>query len=194
LQKITTLKPAWVVLFLGTLLYATFGAVPIHAAGERKNLVGGEIGYILRPFGATDPYSWALGGSVFYERRKLFRTVPVLVGVDISVHGFYPLEGVFEESVMLRGGLYAGYAFEFPFHEDFALSLAPYLGYSHYWRKIWFDSSTVSAYRPILRIGLIVDASIENKLVTGQNVEGLVIFDKRILFTLGQSQRFAWRF
>ena len=186
--------PAWKGFLAAALLYSTLSAIPVPAEGERKNVAGGEIGYILRPFGASDPYSWALGGSVFYERHEIFKTVPIFAGAAISVHGFYPLEAVFEGSIMLRGSLYLGYSFVFPLHEDFALSVAPYLGYSHYWRKIWYDSSAVTAYRPILRIGLIVDAIIEKKMVAGQNAEANVIFDNQILFTLGQNQRFAWRF
>jgi len=181
-------------LLLGALLCLTVGPSLAYAEKRPKNLAGGEIGYILRPFGTYDPYSWALGGSVFYERHELFRELPLFIGGEISVHGFTPLAEVVRHSIMLRGSIYGGYAFAFPFHGDFTMSLAPYLGYSHYWRKIWYETSTDVAYRPILQIGLIVDAIVEKHLVTGQNAEGLVIFDNRILFALAQNQRFGWRF
>ena len=172
----------------------TFIAGSICSESVEKNLLGGELGYVLKPFGAADPYSAAIGGGIYYERHDLFNGFPLFVGAGTHLYGYYPSDEFFLPSSMFRADLYAGYEFTFQFHSSYALSLSPYVGYGHYVRSIRYADEKVSAYRPVLRIGVIVDTDVGKRIKLGQNISGTIIFDNIKLFALGQTQRLAWRF
>ena len=159
-----------------------------------KHMLGGELGFLLQPFGFDDPYSWSLGGRAFYELHELFEPFLLFFGVNVSLYGYYPLDDNFAESFMLQGGLYVGYDFVVRVDEKFALSIAPYLGYSHYFREFEFAEQTYQAFRSVAVVGVNFDLYIDRNFLLGLRVEFELLVKNEPLLALGQSERVGFRF
>ena len=158
------------------------------------NRLGGEIGYIARPFGAEDPYSWALGASIFYERHDILASFPLFAGACLTGYGFYTLQQDYGPSFMIQGGGYAGYDFKLPLHSDFTLAVSPFVGYSHYWRTFEFQKDSFESYRPVMRAGAQVSFEISDSLGLGLSLETQLLIEKTFLAALRQAVRVDWRF
>jgi hypothetical protein len=168
--------------------------VRAEPAASPSHVLGGELGYFLQPFGFDDPYSWSLGGRLFYELHGLFDPVAFFFGARASIYGYYPLEDDFTESFMLMGGVYAGYDLSVKVDEKFALIIAPYLGYSHYFREFIFAGKPYQANRPVIVLGANVDLAINRHFLLGLSVEFELLAENEPLLVLGQFERVGVRF
>ena len=166
----------------------------LSALEPEANHLGLEVCFALRPFGFDDPYSGSLGGGVFYERHHLFGALPFFLGAQLDGYGFYPLRPQVGDSTMLQAGLYLGADFPIPVERRFSLSLAPYLGWRHYWRWMRFDGGSVFTARPLLTGGVLLYLHAGRRALLGASVEADLILDREPLGTLLHGQRFGVRF
>ena len=182
------------IIALTVFLFVLIGTQALQAAEEHKHMLGGELGYILQPFGFEDPYSWSLGGKVFYELHGLFESFLVFFGLNGSFYGLYPLDEFFQDSYLVQAGLYTGYDFLVRFDQKFAIAIAPFIGYSHYWREFTWQEDKYQANRPLLAAGVNFDLYIDQHFLLGLRFEFHLLLENEILFTFAQTERMGFRF
>ena len=176
------------------LLSMIMDAQALFSQEAGKNILGCEVGYLVRPFGFKDPYSWSVGGGVFYERHVLFPHFPLYAGGSLSYYGFYPIEQDYKSSFMVKAGLYLGYDFVIKINNSFTLALAPFAGYSHYWREFVFKDEMFRANRSVIITGVNVNLFIDSHLLIGLSAGIDLLLENNPLFTFSQTERLGWRF
>jgi hypothetical protein len=149
---------------------------------------------MLRPFGFDDPYSWSIGGGIFYERHLLFKYVPLFVGGGLSCYGFYPLEEDFGGSYIVKAGGYLGYDFRVLKDDRFSLNLAPVVGYRHYWREFIYRGEPFNANRAVVFTGLYMNIHIESQFLISLGADIDLLLENNPLFAFCQTERVGWRF
>jgi hypothetical protein len=150
---------------------------------------GLELGFVSIPFGFDDPYSAPIGAGLFYEMRPLAKSLPFFFGAVVSYYDFNPLRKHFGDSSMIQLGLYAGYDFVFPFTDQTALTLSPYAGYKHYFRKHMFRDEEVSTNRPILLAGSKLNLYVSRRFSFGVGFEYNLIMEQSPIHTAAQTDR-----
>jgi len=175
-----TLGMIWLVLSV-----AAAGAV--HAESKpspNKHLLSVELGYMLPALNVSDAYVGGYRYSLSYERHSLFEGIPLGVGALWAMDGLVPAADFFFASPMLEAGLMVLLDFRRVAGSGVELSMAPYVGYRHYFRYLRYMDDESYLLRPAAMAGLKLRLIMPNGYVYMASLEYDLYIDNTAIHIL----------
>ena len=166
--------------------------IPVLDA-QPRSMVASSLAFMTHPFGTEDPYSWAFGGGLIYERKFLVG-LPVVLGGRATYYDSRTEDEAYGASGMFTLGVYAGVPWQWHLDAETLIVLTPVLGLTEYWRRFEHLGGDYTASRPIVSVGAVGDMYVGPRILFGVAVELGLILDRQPVVAINQSLRLGYRF